>query len=123
MGMLATDKEKRAEKEATLASFLSGATRILVTTDAALRALSEQLPPVGHVISFDFPPNMGEYAARLAHTACGGHTGRVTTFVNDATPKDQIELLAELLQQTGNEVPRWLEGMASSPAPVTVPVQ
>ena len=84
--MLATDKEKRAEKEATLASFLSGATRILVTTDAALRALSEQLPPVGHVISFDFPPNMGEYAARLAHTACGGHTGRVTTFVNDATP-------------------------------------
>ena len=119
------DRPKRAEKMATLSAFIAGTTRVLIVTDAVLRAFGEELPPVGHVVSFDFPPSMEEYTLRLAHTACGGHTGRMTTFVTDATPREQIIALVEALQSSGNEVPRWLEGMtlashADGAAPVVV---
>lgn len=60
---------------------------------------------------------------RISHTGRGGHTGKATTFVSDATPREQIKALAEVLQHSGNEVPRWLEGMAAAaaqPAPVVV---
>ena len=91
---------------------------------------------------------MPEYAHRVAFTAKGGHTGRKTTFVNDATPRDIVEALVEVLQvrdrpfllttpchslltrcllcpqRSGNEVPRWLEGMATAVAPpAPIPVQ
>jgi superfamily II DNA/RNA helicase len=52
---------------------------------------------------------------RVSHTARGGHTGRATTFVNDSTPRVHIEALAEVLQHTNNEVPRWFEGMVQAP--------
>ena len=69
------------------------------------------------MVSFDFPSTMTEYAARLAYTARDGHTGRATTFVNDGTPRAQIEALAEVLTHSGSEVPRWLEGMSATPLP------
>ena len=37
----------------------------------------------------------------------------MSVLVTDATPREQLEGLAEVLMATGNEVPRWLEGMAS----------
>ena len=121
VGSIAHDRVKRAEKDATMSAFAAGTTRVLVVTDAVLRALGEELPPVGHVISFDFPPTLADYTLRLSHTACGGHPGRKTTFVCDATPREQIEALVKVLQASGNEVPRWLEGMATAaPAPVAV---
>lgn len=86
-GACPSDRPKRAEKEALLSSFASGKIRVLVATDAALRVLEEELCPVAHVISFDSPPSMGDYVRRLSHTACGGHTGRLTTLVTDTTPK------------------------------------
>ena len=110
---LSHEHPKRSEKEALLASLASGAATVLVATDAALRALGEDLCPVSQVISFDFPPTMEEYASRLSHTARHGHTGRCTTFVSDATPREHVESLVELLQFSGNEVPRWLEGLAT----------
>jgi len=95
-----------------MASFASGKTRILVATDVALRMLGEELCPVAHVVSFDFPGTMLDYVQRLSYTARGGHTGRTTTLVTDTTPKEQLKKLAELLLHTGNEVPRWFDGMA-----------
>lgn len=117
---LAHDRPKRAEKEQTLASFAAGATRVLVATDAALRAVGAELCPVGHVISFDFPQNMNDYAHRLSYTARYGHTGHVSTIVTDSTPRQQIEALVEVLQRTGSEVPRWLEGMAAGSSAMAV---
>jgi superfamily II DNA/RNA helicase len=111
---LTQERPKRAEKETVLSTFSSAATRVLVITDAALRALGEELCPIGHVISYDFPSTMEEYASRLRHTAQGGHTGRVTTMINDSVPRQQAEALTSLLQRTGNDVPRWLEGMATA---------
>ena len=80
---------------------------------ATLQALREDMCPVGHVVSFELPPTLTEYADRLACTARGGHTGRMSVLVTDATPREHLEGLAEVLVATGNEVPRWLEGMAS----------
>ena len=102
----------QVEKDSLLSKFTSGALRVLVVTDAALSALSDELCPVGHVISFDFPASMTEYAQRLSHTGRGGRTGRKTTMVTDAAPRAQVEALVHLLQSTGSEVPRWLEWMA-----------
>jgi hypothetical protein len=64
------------------------------------------------VISFDLPSSMAEYAQRLSLTGRGGHSGRKTTIVTDASSRALISELAVLLQRTGNEVPRWLEWMA-----------
>ena len=85
---------------------------MLVVTDAALAGLSDDLGAVGHVIGYDMPASMPEYAQRLSHTGRGGRSGRMTTLVTDAAPRAQLAALAELLQRTGNEVPRWLEWMA-----------
>jgi superfamily II DNA/RNA helicase len=62
VGSLAHDRPKRADKESTLSAFASGTKSVLIVTDAALRALGEELPPVGHVVSFDFPASMADCA-------------------------------------------------------------
>ena len=106
---------KRAEKDALLARLASGSARVLVATDTALGSLADeiaQLGPIGNVISFDLPSSMAEYAQRLSLTGRGGHSGRKTTIVTDASSRALISELAVLLQRTGNEVPRWLEWMA-----------
>jgi len=112
---IATDRPKRAEKDALLARLASGSARVLVATDTALGSLADeiaQLGPIGNVISFDLPSSMAEYAQRLSLTGRGGHSGRKTTIVTDASSRALISELAVLLQRTGNEVPRWLEWMA-----------
>ena len=68
------DDTPSSSQDSLLAKFNSGATRVLVTTDGALAALADELCPVEHVISFDFPTNMTEYGQRLQHTGrCGCH--------------------------------------------------
>ena len=55
-----------------------------------------------------------QYAiAEAAYTARCGHTGRVSVLVTDTTPREMLQELAAVLVATGNEVPRWLEGMSS----------
>mmetsp|Transcript_7920 Transcript_7920/g.20708 ORF Transcript_7920/g.20708 Transcript_7920/m.20708 type:complete len:266 (+) Transcript_7920:2-799(+) len=109
---LAGERPKRAERDAVLSKLSTGSVRVLVATDAALSSISDELGPVGHVISFDFPSSMVEYTQRLAHTGRGGHSGRKTTIVTDAVPRMQVAALANMLQRSNNQVPRWLEWMA-----------
>jgi len=113
VGALPHDRPKKAEKDMLLTSFASGAIRVLVTTDVALSALADELCPVDHVISFDAPLTMHEYCQRLLHTGRCGHTGRMTTLVTETAPRPYLHQLTDLLQRSGNEVPRWLEWMAS----------
>ena len=87
-----------------------------MTTDAALRAAEalQAVPNVQHVICFDLAPSVGEYAARLQHVGCGGHTGRMTSIVTDGAGREALQQLVALLRGAEAEVPRWLEGMAEA---------
>ena len=52
------EKLRSRERDQTLQAFSTGRTPVLVTTDGALRTFGSELPPVQHVISFDFPDSM-----------------------------------------------------------------
>ena len=39
----------------------------------------------------------------------------MTTLITDSTPKAKLAELVELLRYTGNDVPRWLDGLAQGP--------
>ena len=43
----------------------------------------------------------------------GGHTGTLTTLVGESESREALQQLAELLRETDNDVPRWLEGQAT----------
>ena len=64
--------------QATLASFASGSLRVLVLTGATLQAVAEELCPVGHVVSYDFPSTMQDYAARLSCTGTPSRTAHLS---------------------------------------------
>lgn len=86
----ALERPKHKEKNAMLASYSSGATKVLVVTDASLRGFIDELPPlVGHVINLNPPSTLAEYASRLSITARHGRSGACTTIISESTPHDQ----------------------------------
>nr|AFP52949.1 PL10 [Fimbriaphyllia ancora] len=102
------DRSQR-EREAALASFKSGRTPILVATAVAARGLD--IPNVRHVINFDMPTDIEEYVHRIGRTGRVGHTGLATSFFNDKN-RNVAKDLDELLNDTRQEVPTWLESLA-----------
>jgi len=109
------ERLKPREREALLSSFASGKTRILVSTDAALRALDaaspEAMPNVSHVVCYTPPASLLEYAQRVGRTGRGGHVGSVTTIVGDADSGDALCRVAAAMREARQEVPRWLDGL------------
>lgn len=102
------DRSQR-EREAALASFKSGRTPILVATAVAARGLD--IPNVRHVVNFDMPTDIEEYVHRIGRTGRVGHTGLATSFFNDKN-RNVAKDLVELLNDTRQEVPSWLESLA-----------
>ncbi|CAK0783317.1 DEAD-box ATP-dependent RNA helicase 52B [Coccomyxa viridis] len=102
------------EREAALRSFRSGRTPILVATDVAARGLD--IPHVTHVINFDLPTDVDDYVHRIGRTGRAGKKGLATAFFTD---KDTglAKSLAELLQETNQEVPGWLQNIGARSAP------
>eukprot|EP00884_Botryococcus_braunii_P017598 jgi/Botrbrau1/4521/Bobra.60_2s0012.1 len=102
------------EREAALRSFRSGRTPILVATDVAARGLD--IPHVTHVINFDLPTDIDDYVHRIGRTGRAGKKGLATAFFSD---KDQglSKSLAELLAETNQEIPGWLQSVSSRAAP------
>ncbi|KAI9153420.1 hypothetical protein LWI28_011052 [Acer negundo] len=103
------------EREMALRSFKSGKTPILVATDVAARGLD--IPHVGHVVNFDLPNDIDDYVHRIGRTGRAGKTGLATAFFNE----NNLSLarpLAELMQESNQEVPAWLTRYASR-APVS----
>uniref|UniRef100_A0A1B6FKZ8 RNA helicase n=1 Tax=Cuerna arida TaxID=1464854 RepID=A0A1B6FKZ8_9HEMI len=96
------------EREAALRRFRSGATPILVATAVAARGLD--IPHVKHVINFDLPSDVEEYVHRIGRTGRMGNLGTATSFFN-AKNKNLVRDLLELLVETKQEVPAWLEDM------------
>ena len=111
-------------------AFATGASRVLLVCDAGLAELNLPglLPGLGgrvsHVVGFDLPASMDDYAARVACTARGGRTGLLSTLIGENESKEALVQLMGLLRASDSEVPRWLEGQAtlshSAPLPSAV---
>ncbi|MBA0742839.1 hypothetical protein Gogos_015854 [Gossypium gossypioides] len=98
------------ERELALRSFKSGKTPILVATDVAARGLD--IPHVAHVVNFDLPNDIDDYVHRIGRTGRAGKTGLATAFFNESN-LSLARPLAELMQESRQEVPAWLTHYAS----------
>lgn len=90
--------------------FKSGTTPILVATDVAARGLD--IPHVAHVVNFDLPNDIDDYVHRIGRTGRAGKTGLATAFFNE-TNSSMARALAELMQESNQEVPAWLSRYAA----------
>ncbi|KAI5715446.1 hypothetical protein M8J77_016072 [Diaphorina citri] len=98
------------EREEALRRFRSGETPILVATAVAARGLD--IPHVKHVINFDLPSDVEEYVHRIGRTGRMGNLGLATSFLNDKN-RNLVRDLVELISESKQELPGWLETMAS----------
>ncbi|XP_077211880.1 DEAD-box ATP-dependent RNA helicase 37-like [Tasmannia lanceolata] len=98
------------EREHALRSFKSGTTPILVATDVAARGLD--IPHVAHVVNFDLPNDIDDYVHRIGRTGRAGKTGLATAFFNENN-SSLARSLAELMQESNQEVPAWLSRYAA----------
>ncbi|XP_050731808.1 ATP-dependent RNA helicase DDX3X-like isoform X6 [Eriocheir sinensis] len=103
------DRSQR-EREDALRVFRSGQCPILVATAVAARGLD--IPHVKHVINFDLPSDIEEYVHRIGRTGRMGNLGLATSFFNDKN-RNMVRDLVELLQEAKQELPKWLEVIAS----------
>uniref|UniRef100_A0A0K8U8P4 RNA helicase n=1 Tax=Bactrocera latifrons TaxID=174628 RepID=A0A0K8U8P4_BACLA len=99
------------EREEALRCFRSGDCPILVATAVAARGLD--IPHVKHVINFDLPSDVEEYVHRIGRTGRMGNLGVATSFFNEKNRNICGDLL-ELLIETKQEIPVFLEDMSSS---------
>lgn len=99
------------EREEALRCFRSGDCPILVATAVAARGLD--IPHVKHVINFDLPSDVEEYVHRIGRTGRMGNLGVATSFFNDKNRNICADLV-ELLIETKQNVPSFLEDMMSS---------
>lgn len=104
----------QGEREAALKSFRTGRTPVLVATDVAARGLD--IPHVTHVINYDLPTDIDDYVHRIGRTGRAGKKGLATAFFSE---KDSglAAKLQEILSETNQEVPGWLQNMAHRSAP------
>jgi len=101
------------EREYALRSFKSGQTPILVATDVAARGLD--IPLVAHVVNFDLPNDIDDYVHRIGRTGRAGKSGLATAFFNDNN-SSLARSLADLMQESNQEVPAWLLRYAARPS-------
>merc|ERR1719323_876012 len=101
------DRTQR-EREEALRRFKTGQTPIIVATAVAARGLD--IPNVKHVINFDMPGDVEEYVHRIGRTGRMGNLGLATSFFNEKN-RNLVKDLIELLVESNQELPSWLESM------------
>ncbi|VDK79325.1 unnamed protein product [Anisakis simplex] len=130
---------KQCDRERHLELFRSGEANILVATAVAARGLDIpnvdylrdsggirrcefqvaarglDIPNVKHVINFDLPTDIDEYVHRIGRTGRVGNVGQATSFFNDKNRNIGRDL-AELLVESNQEMPDWLDGIAKEGA-------
>lgn len=106
------DRTQR-EREYALELFRTGKTSILVATAVAARGLD--IPNVTHVVNYDLPSDIDDYVHRIGRTGRAGNTGHATAFFN-RNNRNIVRDLIKLLQEAKQEVPSWLEMIASESA-------
>lgn len=72
----------QTDRAVQLEAFMSGKSKILVSTDIMARGIDTI--NVAHVVNFDFPRTPVDYLHRVGRTARSGGTGRVTNLVAKA---------------------------------------
>jgi superfamily II DNA/RNA helicase len=78
----------QTDRAVQLEAFMSGQSKILVSTDIMARGIDTI--NVAHVVNFDFPRTPVDYLHRVGRTARSGGTGRVTNFVAKVRFHDRI---------------------------------
>jgi len=97
------------EREEALRTFKSGKTPIIIATAVAARGLD--IPNVKHVINFDLPSDIDEYVHRIGRTGRMGNLGLATSFFNEKN-RNLTKDLVELVVESNQELPGWLESLA-----------
>ncbi|VDP98401.1 unnamed protein product [Trichobilharzia regenti] len=105
-------KRPQTEREHALQSFRSGRTPILIATAVAARGLD--IPNVKHVINFDLPSDIEEYVHRIGRTGRMGQPGSATSFFSEKN-QNVVRDLVELLRESKQIVPQWLEARVTYP--------
>ncbi|CAE6475845.1 unnamed protein product [Rhizoctonia solani] len=103
------DRTQR-ERELALSTFRSGRTPIMVATAVAARGLD--IPNVTHVVNYDLPSDIDDYVHRIGRTGRAGNVGTSTAFFNRGN-KNIVRELIGLLREANQEVPAWLDTVAS----------
>jgi len=98
------------ERENSLRSFRSGNTPVMVATDVAARGLD--IPNVTNVVNYDLPTNIDDYVHRIGRTGRAGNVGFAVSFVNERN-SNIIRELRDLLEESDQEVPNWLNQMCN----------
>jgi len=80
----------RGDREKVMATFRSGSSRVLVTTDLVARGID--VHHVNIVINYDLPSNLENYLHRIGR---GGRYGRKGVAINFVSQKD-VELLRQI---------------------------
>jgi len=84
-----------------------------VATAVAARGLD--IPNVTHVVNYDLPSDVDDYVHRIGRTGRAGNVGHATAFFN-RNNRNIVRDLIKLLQEANQEVPPWLEMIASESA-------
>ena len=92
----------QSQREAALAGFKNGKTRVLVATDVAARGID--IESVSHVINYDIPEAPEDYVHRIGRTGRAGSTGRAITLFTIAE-EHSMKAIEKL---TGQKVDRVL---------------
>ena len=88
----------------------TGKTPILVATAVAARGLD--ISNVKHVVNYDIPNDVEEYVHRIGRTGRVGNLGLATSFFNESNANIARDLF-DLLTEAKQEIPQWLQAMAS----------
>lgn len=90
----------QSQRNAALASFKTGETRVLVATDVAARGID--IDSVSHVINYDVPEAPEDYVHRIGRTGRAGNAGQAITFLTLA----EEHSLRAIEKLTGQKVER-----------------
>ena len=99
VGVLHSDRTQR-ERDAALAAFKDGKTRLLVATDIVARGID--ISGVSHVINYDIPENPEDYVHRIGRTGRAERSGDAITLM---TASD-VDFLQAIERFIGREVER-----------------
>jgi ATP-dependent RNA helicase DDX3X len=99
------------DREQALRTFSSGQTPFLIATNVAARGLD--IENITHVINYDMPTDIDDYVHRIGRTGRAGKLGLATAFISEENGNIVPKLL-EILQESNQDIPDWLEGMRPS---------
>jgi len=91
--------KRQTAREAALAAFRAGTTRVLVATDIAARGID--VPGVERVVNFDLPNIPEQYVHRIGRTARAGLDGQAISFCTSA----ERAYLRDIQKLTRLEIP------------------